>query len=377
MSYSSAMATAGVAETIRPRPATGMIARSTSAISSLVAPAASARAALHCRQTSDDPMATDTATCSSAIVLASSPGVPSMVRPNPAPTSPSSKIASLRRVSWYLAVRLMSLRCRAHQPTSRHGKLHHPNGGKDRLPRIVGCAVDLVGISWFVRVKCARWWPGSAARPGSPAEVPMAVHAAKQVVTNSRRPVASAGDPILESKITPPGVPGWAIQRPRITKMIAEGTRWCPVTVLTGPVGVGKTIALALWTAAEPGPVAWVCLDEYNSRPGAFWSYVVAAVQRSGVAVSGVLPGASRGRPAENLFLLRLASALAAQDPPVTLILDDLHLITEPKILNGLDFLVRSVGSSLRFVASARADPALPMHRYRLTGKLADIQGDR
>ncbi|HET7245972.1 MAG TPA: LuxR C-terminal-related transcriptional regulator [Streptosporangiaceae bacterium] len=187
--------------------------------------------------------------------------------------------------------------------------------------------------------------------------------------------MASVGDPILESKITPPDVPGWAIQRPRITKMIAEGTRWCPVTVLTGPVGAGKTMALALWTAAEPGPVAWVCLDEYNSRPGAFWSYVVAALQRSGVAVSGVLPGASRGRPAENLFLLRLASALAAQDPPVTLVLDDLHLIIEPKILNGLDFLVRSVGSSLRLVASARADPLLPVHRYRLTGKLADIQG--
>jgi LuxR family maltose regulon positive regulatory protein len=203
----------------------------------------------------------------------------------------------------------------------------------------------------------------------------MATHAAKQVATSPRRPAASAGDPILESKITMPDVPGWAIQRPRVSKMIAEGTRWCPVTVVTGPVGAGKTMALALWAAAEPGPVAWVCLDEYNTRPGAFWSYVVAALQRSGVVVSGVLPGASRGRPAEDLFLLRLASALATQDPPVTLVLDDLHRITEPKILNGLDFLVRSVGSSLRLVASARADPLLPMHRYRLTGQLADIQG--
>jgi len=204
----------------------------------------------------------------------------------------------------------------------------------------------------------------------------MAVQAAKQVVTSSRRSAAFAGDPILVSKITAPDLPGWVIQRPRITKMIAQGTRWCPVTVVSGPVGAGKTMALALWAAAAaPGPVAWVCLDEYNTRPGAFWSHVVAALQRCGVAVSGVLPGASRGRPAENLFLLRLASALAAQDPPVTLVLDDLHLITEPKVLNGLDFLVRSVGSGLRLVASARADPLLPMHRYRLTGRLADIQG--
>src|SRR5690348_1618464 len=141
----------------------------------------------------------------------------------------------------------------------------------------------------------------------------MAAHAAEQVVTSSKRPAASAGDPILVSKITVPDLPGWVIQRPRITEMIAQGTRWCPVTVVSGPVGAGKTMALALWAAAESGPVAWVCLDEYNTRPGAFWSYVVAALRRSGVAVSGLLPGASRGRPAENLFLLKLASALAVQ----------------------------------------------------------------
>jgi LuxR family maltose regulon positive regulatory protein len=203
----------------------------------------------------------------------------------------------------------------------------------------------------------------------------MAVRAAKQVVTSSRRPAAPAGDPVLVSKITAPDLPGWVIPRPRISRMIARGARWCPVTVVSGPVGAGKTMALAMWAAAEQGPVAWVCLDEYSTRPGVFWSYVVAALRRSGVAVPGVPPGAFRGRPAENLFLLRLAAALATQDPPVTLVLDDLHLITEPKILNALDFLVRSVGSSLRLVASARADPLLPVHRYRLTGKLADIQG--
>ena len=202
----------------------------------------------------------------------------------------------------------------------------------------------------------------------------MAVHAAKQMMTSPRRP-ASAGDPILSSKITAPDVPDWAVQRPRITKLIAEGTRWCPLTVVTGPVGAGKTMSLALWTAAEPGPVAWVSLDEYNNRPEAFWSYVVAALRRSGVAMPRGLPGAARGRAAENLSLLKLASALAAQDPPVTLVLDDLHLITEPKVLDGLDFLVRSVGSSLRLVASSRTDPLLPTHRYRLTGQLADIRG--
>ena len=65
-------------------------------------------------------------------------------------------------------------------------------------------------------------------------------------------------DPILTSKITPPDAPHWAVPRPRITKLIAEGTRWCPLTIVTGPPGAGKTMALALWATAEPGPVAWV-----------------------------------------------------------------------------------------------------------------------
>ena len=81
----------------------------------------------------------------------------------------------------------------------------------------------------------------------------MAANVAGQVAAPARRPAVSAGIPILASKITAPGVPDWAVPRPRITKLIAEGTRRCPLTVVTGPPGAGKTMALALWAAAEPG----------------------------------------------------------------------------------------------------------------------------
>jgi LuxR family maltose regulon positive regulatory protein len=165
------------------------------------------------------------------------------------------------------------------------------------------------------------------------------------------------------------------LQRPRITELIAQGTRRSPLTVVTGPPGAGKTVALALWAAAAPpGPVAWISLDEYDNRPGVFWSYVVAAMRRSGVAVPGTSSAAARGRAADHAFLLRLASSLASQEPPVTLVVDDLHVLTEPPLLNGLDFLLRNVGSGLRLVISSRMDPPLPLHRYRLAGGLAEIR---
>ena len=202
----------------------------------------------------------------------------------------------------------------------------------------------------------------------------MVAHVVDQAATRTRRPTVSSGDPILEAKITAPKVPEWAVQRPRITKMIAQSTRWCPLTVVTGPPGAGKTMALALWAAAEPGPVAWVCLDECDNRPGVFWSYVLAALGRCGVVVPRALRSAVRGREGDDGFLLRLAAALAGQDPTVTLILDDLHLLTEPQVLKGLDFVLRNAGASLRLAVSSRMDPLLPLHRYRLTGQLAEIR---
>jgi LuxR family maltose regulon positive regulatory protein len=202
----------------------------------------------------------------------------------------------------------------------------------------------------------------------------MATYAAEQVAAPARWPAASAGIPILASKITVPGVPDWTVPRPRITKLIAEGTRWCPLTVVTGPPGAGKTMALALWAAAEAGRVAWVSLDDYDNQPGVFWAYVAAALRRSGAAVPRTPPAAPRGRATDHAFLLRLASALTAQDPPVTLVIDDLHVLTEPAVCGELDFMLRNVGPALRVVISARADPLLPLHRYRLAGELTEIR---
>jgi LuxR family transcriptional regulator, maltose regulon positive regulatory protein len=186
--------------------------------------------------------------------------------------------------------------------------------------------------------------------------------------------LAAGGDPILAAKITPPGVPDWAVRRPRITKLIAEGARWSPLTVVTGPPGAGKTMALALWAAADPGTVAWLSLDEYDNRPRVFWSYVVAALHRADVEVPLAWPAGPRDQQVDNAFLLQLASALAVLERPVRLVLDDLHVLTGPGLAAGLDFVLRNVGPGLRLVVTSRMDPLLPLHRYRLAGELTEIR---
>ena len=202
----------------------------------------------------------------------------------------------------------------------------------------------------------------------------MVANVAGQVAAPARRPAVSAGIPILAARISVPGVPDWAVPRPRITKLIAEGARRCRLTIITGPPGAGKTMALALWAAAERGTVAWISLDDFDNQPGAFWSYAVAALGRSGVALPKVLSAASRRRAADHTFLIRLSSALAAQNPPLTLVVDDLHVLTRPTVLTELNFVLRNAQPGLHMVVSSRGDPLLSLHRYRLAGELAEIR---
>ena len=183
-------------------------------------------------------------------------------------------------------------------------------------------------------------------------------------------------DPVLSSKITRPDLPAWAVTRPRIDKLIAEGVRG-PLTSVTGPPGAGKTMAIVAWAAAtsHPGTLAWLTVDDYDNRPRVFWAYVVAALRRAGVVVPRVVPGSGRVA-VDHVFLARLASVLAAQDPPVVMVLDDLHLLTEPAILDGLSYLLRNAAPGLHLVVASRADPLLPLHRYRVAGELAEIRAD-
>jgi LuxR family transcriptional regulator, maltose regulon positive regulatory protein len=195
--------------------------------------------------------------------------------------------------------------------------------------------------------------------------------------THSGRQGPAADDPVLMSKITIPGLPGWTVPRPRIDRLIAAGTHG-PLTTVTGPPGAGKTMAITSWAAAstDPGIVAWIALDEYDNRPRVFWSYVLAALRQAGIAVPRIWPAAGRGTEVGHVFLLRLASALASLGRPVVLVIEDFHLLADADILDGLSYVLRNAAPGLRLVISSRIQPLLPLHRYRLNGDLVEIRAE-
>ena len=188
---------------------------------------------------------------------------------------------------------------------------------------------------------------------------------------------ADAGDPVLLSKITTPGVPGWAVPRPRIEAIMAESAR-VPLITVTGPPGAGKTMSHRA-VGVRPDERGPVRLDDGGRVRQPARGVLVLRDGRPAGDRRAVTPcppprmaGRRAARPAR--FPAPARVELAGQDPPVDLVLDDLHLLTAPAALDGLAYVLRNAAPGLRLIAGSRMDPLLPLHRYRAAGELAEIR---
>ncbi|KXK62488.1 hypothetical protein AWW66_07985 [Micromonospora rosaria] len=220
--------------------------------------------------------------------------------------------------------------------------------------------------------------------------------------------------PLLASRLTPPPPPAPLLVRPRLLARLDEGSTGT-VTLVSAPAGFGKTTLLASWARAAPEPAGpgWLSV-ETGDTGDRFWAYLTRVLHAAtgtatapgpepaggaflpdpAGAVPGPVPaggaplpdlaGASSGPvpaggagPPGTAQLEALAATLAAAEAPVLLILDDLHRITEPGALAGLEFLVRYADGRLRLVIGARGDLPAALHRLRLAGELTEIGPDQ
>jgi LuxR family maltose regulon positive regulatory protein len=187
----------------------------------------------------------------------------------------------------------------------------------------------------------------------------------------SRGRLEPTGRQLMISKLDPPEAGRPVLSRPRLIDRLASAAHG-QITLVTAPAGAGKTTLLRSWQAAGqvPGVPVWVSLDAADRDPGTFWSYVLAGLDRVGLAVpSGEIESA--GTPAH-----LLAAALYGRAEPVVLVLDDADLLAGSAVPEELDFLARHAGSALRLVLASRGDPQVHRLRHRLDGSVTEIRAD-
>lgn len=87
---------------------------------------------------------------------------------------------------------------------------------------------------------------------------------------------------LLETKVIPPRRRHGVVQRSRLGERLRID-RLPPVVLVSAPAGFGKTKMLVEWVVGAEdanASTAWVSLDQRESDPTLFWSYVVAALRK-------------------------------------------------------------------------------------------------
>lgn len=174
---------------------------------------------------------------------------------------------------------------------------------------------------------------------------------------------------VLGSKLAPPPPPARLVPRPRLTNAVASR----PLTLVSAGAGSGKTVLLSTWAAQSTVPTAWLSLDASDNEPGRFWPLVETALRAARALADGVEVGVPYDEDDPLVLLTALTSGLR-EDAAAVIVLDDAHLITDESLLAELDAIVRYGWPRLRLVVGCRSDPLLPLHRYRLAGRIAELR---
>jgi LuxR family maltose regulon positive regulatory protein len=150
----------------------------------------------------------------------------------------------------------------------------------------------------------------------------------------------------------------------------------CKLTLIAASAGFGKTTLVSAWLANCGRPVAWLALDEGDSDPVRFITYLIAALQTIHAGIGeGLLPILQSPQPPPlDALLTSLLNEVAVLPAQILLILDDYHVIDAQAVDQALTFLVEHQPPQLHLVITTREDPALPLARLRARGQLSEVR---
>jgi LuxR family maltose regulon positive regulatory protein len=165
-----------------------------------------------------------------------------------------------------------------------------------------------------------------------------------------------------------------AIARPRLLEVLAQPD-W-RVALVTGGPATGKTVSVAQWFGTlDPIAREWVTLDAGDDRPERFWLTFVLALERAvpGAFAQAVAAAADVHRLPSG-FPGLLLTAWSAVTDPLVIVIEDVHHLRSPEINEDLSFVIEHLPGRSRVLLTSRADPRLPVSRWRGRGWLAELR---
>ena len=165
-----------------------------------------------------------------------------------------------------------------------------------------------------------------------------------------------------------PGV----VPRPKLAAQLQEGD--ATVALVVAPPGYGKTTLVSEMTTAAERPFVWLTITEEDNDPSALLAYVALALD----SVEPLDPRtfsalAMSQADLASIRLPRLGNVLANRSLPFLLVLDDVHLVQDPRSIQLIEVLADDMPPGSHLVLAGRSDPPFSFSRMRATGGLLRI----
>ncbi len=207
------------------------------------------------------------------------------------------------------------------------------------------------------------------------------------------RSTTSQQQTLLSIKLVPPRMPHVLVDRARLLRDL-DAICTCPLTLVSASAGSGKTTLLSTWITAalhrlarinqtagseedeRELAVAWLSLDAMDTDPLRFWGACIAALQTCEPLIGHeafALLHAPEAPPLSTILTL-LLNELREVRTELILILDDYHVIEQQAIAESMLFFLEHLPGNLHLVFATRADPDLPLARWRVRGQLLEIR---
>jgi LuxR family maltose regulon positive regulatory protein len=174
----------------------------------------------------------------------------------------------------------------------------------------------------------------------------------------------------LRSKLLAPRLHAESVFRHRLVdQLTASDAR---VWLLSAPAGFGKTTLVTQAIDATTDEVAWFSIDRADNDGVRFWTHLAAAVLGDGPELDELT---ERLDPDHlDATADEIVTRIEQDARPLTIVLDDLHEITNNEITESVSRIVTHLPANLRVVMTSRVDPGLPIGRLRAHGALAEVR---
>ncbi|GCE30005.1 LuxR family transcriptional regulator [Dictyobacter alpinus] len=204
----------------------------------------------------------------------------------------------------------------------------------------------------------------------------VAARLTQQKTSVDQQPLPSLA--LKTASLTPPALSGRAatlLERAHLLTRLDESLR-VKLTLVTAPAGFGKTTLLGMWyrryqrQRGNAQSIGWLSLTERDNDPVRYWSMLWRALRQDDGRDSTVAPIASTPQ----MSIEHLLSVVLTGRHRRVLIIDDYHLISDPRIHEGMEYLQASLPSDLHLIISSRSEPPLMIARQRVYGDLCELR---